>query len=333
VTASLYSGGQLAEQPEVAAGSPADGPGGDTEPVGGSRRRWPSRRTTAGQRMAGLLILIGCVLGSAVYVQQIGRDDDLLMTGSVMSAGVLNLNFATGGVVARVLVRVGDQVREGQLLATEAAPGEASIEAADEAAVTADRQQLAVQSGPAEVAGDRAQLARDRSRLASDRQALAQRRIVAPAAGVVTAVDAAPGDTTAPAGVPDYIGPGRTAPVSVPPLFSLLPDAPQVSTRAGAGGSALLPVIQLRTSASWAVLALVPQSLATALHRGQAVIVSVPAARLAGLPGVVREVLATPVETADGDMYEAVVDVRADPADPPLDGMTANVSLVRPGRQ
>ena len=92
-------------------------------------------------------------------------------------------------------------------------------------------------------------------------------------------------------------------------------------------GSAVLPMIQLRTSGDWQVLALVPESSAAAVRAGQPVRVSVPAAGLAGQAGVIKEVLAAPVLTADGNMYEAVVAITGDGADPPLDGMTADVAL------
>jgi hypothetical protein len=65
------------------------------------------------------------------------------------------------------------------------------------------------------------------------------------------------------------------------------------------------------------------------VRAGQAVVVSVPAAGLTGVAGRIREVLATPVSTADGDMYEAIVTVAGHGADPPLDGMTANVALAQ----
>jgi hypothetical protein len=92
-------------------------------------------------------------------------------------------------------------------------------------------------------------------------------------------------------------------------------------------GATTLPMIQLRTSGSWEVLVLVPESAASSVRTGQAVRVSVPAARLAAVSGTIEEVLATPVVTADGDMYEAVVTIASHGADPPLDGMTANISL------
>ena len=92
-------------------------------------------------------------------------------------------------------------------------------------------------------------------------------------------------------------------------------------------GAATLPMIELRTSSSWEVLALVPESSASSVRAGQVVQVSVPSAKLTAVPGTIEEVLATPVTTADGDMYEAVVTIASHWADPPLDGMTANVSL------
>ena len=292
----------------------------------GTRRRWPARQTTGVQRVLGLLIAAACALACCWYVHRVVLADAEVMTGSVTSTGVVNLNFGAAGVVARVLVHVGEHVRENELLATEAAPEETAIESADAAAVTADKEQLAAQDGSAaSVAADRAQLARDEAKLAADRQAIAQSRIVAPAAGTVTAVDAEPGQTAAPAGIADYVG--QSAPVDPPPLFSLLPEDPEVSSRSGVTGSLMLPVIQLRTSPGWEVLVLVPESSAAAVRAGQAVGVSVPAAGLTAVQGSISEVLATPVTTAEGEMYEAIVTVTSLGPDPPLDGMTANVHL------
>jgi multidrug efflux pump subunit AcrA (membrane-fusion protein) len=253
-----------------------------------------------------------------------------VLTGSVTSTGVVDLNFATAGVVANVLVHVGERVRKGETLASEAAPGAAATANAEEEAVPDERGKLDAQTGAVSVAGDRAQLARDEARLAADDQTIAARRIVAPAAGTVTAVDAQPGQTAAPAGIREYVG--DPAPVSARPLFSLLPLSPQVSAKSGVSGSATLPMIQLQVSGSWEVLVLVPESTAPSVRAGEAVHVSVPEAGIAGVPGIVQEVLAAPVATADGDMYEAVVTVSGHccsdhGADPPLDGMTANVTL------
>jgi hypothetical protein len=59
----------------------------------------------------------------------------------------------------------------------------------------------------------------------------------------------------------------------------------------------------------------------------------VPAAHLPALSGRIRELLATPVSTGQGAMYEAIVTVSSHGSDPPLDGMTANVTLDQRGRR
>ncbi len=293
----------------------------------GTRRRGPARQTTGVQRAGGALIAVACVLTCCWYVGQIASANRDVITGSVTSAGVIDLNFAAAGVVADVLVHVGERVRKDQLLATEFAPDAAAIATADAEAVTADRAQLGAQTGAVSVAGDRAQLARDEAKLAADEQVIAQSRIVAPAAGVVTAVDAQPGQTAEPAGIREDVG--DPAPASPPPLFSLLPLSPQVSAKTGMTGAATLPMIQLQISGGWEVLALIPASTAPSVRTGLAVRVSVPAVGLGGVPGVVQELLAAPVATAEGDMYEAIVTVasRSHGAEPPLEGMTANIAL------
>jgi multidrug efflux pump subunit AcrA (membrane-fusion protein) len=326
LTASLYRDQLVATRPA----RPASGRRAARARTAGRRRRWPARQPTGSQRFLAVAIAAACVLGCGWYVRQVAAADRSVLTGSVASTGVLDLNFGAAGVVARVLVHVGQRVRRNQLLATESAPGSAAIDTADAAAVAADKQQLGAEAGgAASVAGIRAQLARDEARLATGEQAAAQRRIFAPAAGVVTAVDAQPGQSAAPGGIRAVVG--QQSPADPPPLFSLLPKPPQLSARSGLAGVAALPAIQLRTSGSWQVLMLVPEGSVASVRAGQAVRVSVPAAGLSAVPGVVKQILATPVMTADGGMYEAVVTAGMRP-DPPLDGMTANIQLTPAGR-
>jgi len=288
----------------------------------GRRRRWQARQPTGSQRFLAVTVAVTCALGCGWYVRAVAAADRSALTGSVASTGVLDLNFGTAGVVASVFVRVGQRVHRNQLLATESAPGAAAVDSADAAAVAADKEELAQAGQP----GIRAQLARDEARLAVDRQVIGQRRIVAPAAGIVTAIDAQPGQSAAPGGIRDYVG--QQSPVGAPPLFSLLPRSPQASTKPGGTTAATLPMIQLRTSGGWQVLMLVPEGTAATIRAGEPVRVSVPAAGLSAVPGTIRGVLAAPVSTADGDMYEAVVTVASRRADPPLDGMTADILVL-----
>jgi multidrug efflux pump subunit AcrA (membrane-fusion protein) len=324
VTASLFRDQRVIPQAQRSA------PRASRSRARGARRRGPVRRATGLQRAGGAVVAVICVVVCGWYVHQVAGGDRDVLTGSVTSTGVVDLNFASAGVVASVLVHVGERVRKNQLLAAESAPGAAAIATADAEAVSADRAQLDAQTSAVGVADGRAQLARDEAKLASDEQAIEQSRIVAPAAGVVTAVDAQPGQTAEPAGIREYVG--DPAPESAPPLFSLLPLSPQVSVKTGMTGSATLPMVQLRISTSWDVLALLPASMAPSVRNGQAVQVSVPAAGLNAVRGVVQDVLAQPVTTADGDMYEAIVTVpshccTSHGADLPLDGMTANIML------
>ncbi len=111
------------------------------------------------------------------------------------------------------------------------------------------------------------------------------------------------------------------------PLFSLFPEGPQSSVAAnGSNAAAPLPVIALRTSSTWQVTVLVPETSVKDVRPGQAVTIDVPAAGITAVPGRVAELLSTPVVTSQGVAYQAVVSVLGRPDAPPT-GMAANVQL------
>jgi macrolide-specific efflux system membrane fusion protein len=298
----------------------------------GQDRQGQGRAATGPQRVLGLLLVAGCVLGAGWYVKQVVEADHATLTGTVISSGVLELNFGAAGQVQGVDVHVGEQVRRGQLLAVEVAPSARLIVSADVSAVRADRARVADLSAggaPADIAQARSQLAHDLAQLARDRAALTATRIVAPAAGTVIAVDAQPGVTATSTGVVEYAGPATTKEVNAGPSFSLLPEQPQ--STAQQAGSAALPAIELRTSAAWRVVALIPENSASRVRTGQDVTVGIPSAGLSNLRGRVIELLDAPVQTANGPSYQAVVVITGRPADPPLAGMSANVTLSAAG--
>ena len=166
----------------------------------------------------------------------------------------------------------------------------------------------------------------DEAELATDRMKIAATEIVAPSNGTVVAANGQPGETVTSSGIRDYTtDSGRTSASQRPP-FSLLPEGPQ-SVRTAAGGGSALPVIALRVSASWQVVALVPESSVSTVSQGMAVKISVPAAHIAGVRGQVDEVLPTPVSTAQGIFYQAVVAITGNTASQPLSGMAADVQL------
>src|ERR1700684_4608678 len=88
----------------------------------------PARRySTVLQRAGAALIAGACIFAAAWYVPGIVTADGRSLAGTVTSNGILYLNFSGAGQLAKSTVRVGQRVREGQLLATEADPARAAV--------------------------------------------------------------------------------------------------------------------------------------------------------------------------------------------------------------
>ena len=327
---------------------------------------WIRRRWTWLQRAGGVLIACACVAGAAWYVPRVMSDDSKLLTGTVTSSGVVTLNFAYPGQISKVGVRPGQWVRKGQVLAAEYDPDAASVvaadkaaiasaqaaialaqaaiasaqakiaelktaEAADPAAAAADNAQLAADNAQlaaekTQLAAGQAQLAADQAQLATDREKVVATEIVAPSSGVVVACNGQPGQTVTSAGIRDYAADSQQAPAAQGPQFSLLPESPQTVHRVPAGQSAL-PVIALRTSAAWQVVALIPEDSVSGIKPGQIVTVSVPSAHITGVPGQIAEVAPTPVSTSEGVFYQAAVTIASHTQNLPLNGMAADIRL------
>ena len=283
------------------------------------------------QRAGAALIAGACIFAAAWYVPGIFAADGRSLTGAVTSTGILYLNFSGSGQLAAITVHPGQLVRQGQLLATEADPAAAAVMAADQAAIAADKAQLGTALADGTAAGissARALLAKDEAQLAVDRAEVTGTQIVAPSAGTVVAVNGQRGETADAEGIRDYSTQPQGTPITQQPLFSLFPEGPQASVEAGgAAGAAPLPVIALRTSSTWQVTVLVPQSSVAAVKPGQVVTIDVPAAGITGIPGRVQELLTAPVATSQGMAYQAVVTVVGHQQACPPSGMAADVQL------
>jgi membrane fusion protein, macrolide-specific efflux system len=289
----------------------------------------PRRHITRPQRIAMALIAGACLFAAAWYVPKIVAADGRSLSGAVTSNGVVYLNFSSSGQLAAIRARVGERVSKGELLATEVAPAADAVLAADRAAITADKSELAAAlSGGAQAAINtaRVQLARDKGELAVDRADAAGTRIVAPSAGTVMAVNGEPGETADAEGIRDYSSQQPGTSLAQPPLFSLFPEGPQ-SSAVGGGSAASLPIIALRTSDTWQVTVLVPESSVADVKVGQDVTIDVPSASISGVPGRIQELLTTPVATPQGTGYQAVVTVLDRQQDTPPSGMAADVQL------
>lgn len=279
----------------------------------------------------GLILLAGTsVVGVALYVSSILAAGSRSFTGVVSSSGIASLNFESSGRVGSIRVHLGQMVRKGEVLATEAgAAGAAAVRAdrADRATITADKANLAALqadgSAATSITAAQAQLEKDRAQRAADRMKLMATEIVAPSRGTVVAVYGQPGETVSRGGLSSYAGHAQASP-GQQPRSSFPPSEPLASLRAAGLAP---PVIALRTGGRWQVSLLIPKTATSAVKVGQDVTISVPAAQLSGVKATIRELSPTPVSGSDGGAYEAVARVLSRTRSIPLSGMTANVQL------
>jgi multidrug resistance efflux pump len=299
---------------------------------------WTRRQRTWPQRVGGLVIAAACVAAVAWYVPRVTRDDRQLFTGTVTSSGIVTLNFAVSGEIGKVSVRLGQTVRKNQLLATEYAPSVYSVVAADRAAIAAQQAKMAqlraaAAADPAAAAGDDAQLAAEKAQLALDDAQLetdqakqTATEIIAPSGGKVIAANGQPGQTVTSAGIRNYFTDSAQATTSQGPAFSLLPEGPQTVHRTSAGQTSL-PVVALRVSDSWQIVALIPEGSISRISEGSSVTISVPACHITAVPGHVSEILPDPTSTSAGTFYQAVITITEVPKIAPLNGMTADIRV------
>ena len=285
-------------------------PGRPAGPLGALlRRREPRYRDAEGprklagsaRRLGAILLAGASVAGVALYLLSILAAGSRSFTG-VVSNGIASLNFETSGRVGSVRVHLGQMVRQGQVLATEAGAADTAAVRADRAAITADKANLAALqadgSAATSITAAQAQLERDRAHRAADLMKLVATEIVAPSSGIVVAIYGQPGETVSHAGL-----------------------------SSSAGHTQALPVIALRAGGGWEVSLLIPQTGPSRVKVGEDVTISVPAARLSGVKGMIRELSPTAVSSAGGAAYQAVVRVLGRTRTTPLSGLTANVQL------
>src|SRR5215472_14228119 len=314
---------------------PALRPEGQASARPRSRR---SRRRTWPQVAGGALIAGACVAAAVWYVPRVMADDHGVITGTVSSTGVVALNFAAPGQIGKIKVHLNQVVRRGQVLAVEYAPDADSIVTADKAAIAAEQAKItqlkaAAAADPANASVDNAQLAAARAQLASgqaqlatDRLKVAGTEIIAPSAGIVVAANGQPGETVTSDGIRSYASDSQQRSTTQGPQFSLLPEGPQ-PIRQNAAQVASLPVIALRVSTAWQVIALIPEGSVREVKAGRKVTISVPTARITDLAGQVQQLIPTPVPTAQGLFYQAVITVTGRASGVPMNGMAADIQL------
>jgi multidrug resistance efflux pump len=303
----------------------------------GRRWSWP-------QRVSGIVIAGVCVAAAAWYVPRVASSNHQMLTGTVSSSGVVTLNFPDAGVINTVKVQLNEQVHKGQVLATEYAPNINALVTADRAEITAVQAKIAelktvetewpdvsqpslVAADNAQIVSEQAQMAIDNAQLVTDRMRMATTEIVAPSDGMVVATNGQPGEDVTASGIKDYTSASQPVAAQQQPAFSLVPEGPQPISRSSASGSSL-PVIALRVSSSWQVIALIPENAVQGIKQGQAVEISVPAARINDVRGQFEEVLPNPEISSAGTFYQVAVAVNGTVPNPPLDGMAASIQIL-----
>lgn len=250
----------------------------------------------------------------------------------------VNLNFQNSGPLAAIMVRPGQRVTKGQVVATQAAASEATAVANDQATLAADQAQLnqleqllkVDYNAIAQVDVVRADLARDQAQLAVDKQrqsqTAAQTSLASPVDGLVVAVSGTPGETVDSMGVRIY-RPQGTA-VSGQSSLQLFPSAPS-NTNTHADPYA--PVVTIDQWPRWQVTAQVPESQISSVHPGEHAVFSLAALRGSKLGCVVTQVVPNPLSVGGAVAYD--VRLRLEQAAPQgvLPGMTGSVVL-RPSR-
>jgi hypothetical protein len=341
-------------QPDEPAATPDGEPGapvggsGDQEPVTAVKpvSGWRSivyrpyrigRNWSVTQVLGGVLIVAVCVAVAIWYVPRVASTNSKELTGSVASSGVLTLNFRNAGVISVIKAVPNEAVHKGQVLAVEYAPTMGATISADNSAISAVQAKITqlksdesiyplhASEDQALIAFENAQMAGDQAHLQADREKLAETEIIAPSAGVVVAANGQPGEAVTSLGIHNYGGAAQ-AQGSQGPVFSLLPEGPQSSGRSPVSQSSL-PVITLRVSSTWSVVAYVPENSVSDIQSGEPVTVSVPAARIKNVQGKVVEVLPDPVQSSSGLLYQAVISISGGVPSPPLNDMAANIEL------
>jgi len=137
--------------------------------------------------------------------------------------------------------------------------------------------------------------------------------IVAPQSGTVVAIFGQAGGMDTPAGLAAAAG---------QPAATMLSALTLASLRAGGRE---LPVLALRTASSVQIRVVIPAETPAAVRIGYPVTISIPAARLSRVSGVITELSARPDSRGGGE--QAVVQLRGGTPVPPLTGMTADVHL------
>jgi len=246
----------------------------------------------------------------------------------------VNLNFQNSGPLAAIMVRSGQRVTKGQVVATQAGTSEATAVANDQATLAAAETELnqleqllkVDYNAIAQVHVVRADISRDQAQLAVDKQRqsqmAAQTSLVSPVDGLVVAVSGTPGETVDSMGVRIY-RPQGTA-VSGSPSLQLFPSAPN-DTNSHADPYA--PVVTIDQWPRWQVTAQVPESQISSVHPGEHAVFSLAALKGSKLACEVTQIVPNPLSVGGSVAYDVRLRLEQGAPQGVLPGMTGSVVL------
>ncbi len=252
--------------------------------------------------------------------------------GAVYPSQTLQLTFPGAAPLERIYVHAGERVARGEVLATQDSPGLSALVTLAEAAVTADALRVtALKQAPLgtppttdsrQVAAAEAALAGARLELATDQQRLAEAVLRSPMAGLVQAVEGAPGDLAGPSGVRLN---GTQPAILDTPSFAFVPSngasAPVPSS------TSFVPVVTVRVGNAWQVVARVPESSVASIRPGTKGTFTFDPLGGATLRCTVVSVSASPSDAGGQVAYDVILSVQGAPPRGVLPGMSGTLSL------
>jgi len=147
-------------------------------PIRPSRRGW----------FVALVVAIALALIAYLVMTSLGAAPLAGLSAEVVNPGEVSLSFPASGVLSAVDVHAGERVGAGTVLATETVPGLSEARTADEAAVTADTQQIAtLKSLIAQVEGQTQAASSNAVQAASSEVAAARQALQSDEAALATA--------------------------------------------------------------------------------------------------------------------------------------------------
>lgn len=304
------------------------------------RRRSDPRPGVATRRRAvtAVVVALAAVAAVPLSLRAVAAASSNTFAGELGPTSQVSLDFVYTAPLASILVRPGQLVRRGQVVATQVAAPEAlavsndlSILGADRAELVGLQHTLAGIGGPVSSPGValesqigtlQSQIARDLANLATDRERESADTLTSPVSGLVVGTAGAPGDLAGSTGVRLYQAVG--ADVGSSSSIQLFPASAGAAS-SSAGGQGYAPVVTIDEWPRLQVTARVSEGAIGSIYLGERA-----RFRLNSLGGLdlvceVDHIVPGALSTSGSISYDVVLRVRSKLTKRALPGMTGSV--------